>query len=125
MLEAVNRERSSHDLPPYRFDEALAAVARAHAQDMAARGYWSHVTPEGKTYRDRLRERELEPYWAGENYYYGFLPAKEIVETALAWFMDDPSHRDNILHESCTRVGIGIVEDAQGAFTLVLDFAGD
>ena len=109
----------------YRLDRTLAAIARAHALDMVTRGYWGHITPEGKTYRDRLAEQSLEPYWAGENYYYGYYPAGEIVETALAWFMDDPPHRDNILHQHCTRIGIGIVKGPPGAYTLVLDLAGE
>jgi uncharacterized protein YkwD len=125
MLEAVNRERGTYGLSPYRLDEALAAIARAHARDMVARGYSGHVTPEGKTYRDRLAEHGLEPYWMGENYFHGFYPADEIVEAALAWFMDDPPHRDNILHEHCTRIGIGIVEELHGAYALVLDFASE
>ena len=125
MLQAVNRERSRYNLPPYRLDEALAAIARAHALDMVARGYSGHTTPEGKTCRDRLDEHGLEPYWAGENYFSGFYPADEIVEAALAWFMDDPPHRGNVLHEHCTRIGIGIVEGPQGAYTLVLDFASE
>jgi uncharacterized protein YkwD len=125
MLEAVNRERSAYDLPPYHLDQMLATVARAHALDMVTRGYWGHVTPEGKTYRDRLVEHGLEPYWAGENWFSGTYPAGEIVETALAWFMDDPPHRDNILHKHCTRIGIGIVEGPPGTYILVLDFASD
>jgi uncharacterized protein YkwD len=125
MFEAINRERAQHELAPYHLDETLGQVARDHAQDMVSRGYLDHVTPEGKTYRERLEQRGLEPYWAGENYYYGFFPADEVVEAALAWFMGDPPHRNNILHEHCTRIGIGIVEDRQGAYMLVLDFAGE
>jgi uncharacterized protein YkwD len=124
MFEAINRERAQHELAPYYLDETLGEVARDHAQDMVSRGFLGHVTPKGKTYRERLMERGLEPYWAGENYYYGFFPADEVVEVALAWFMDDPPHRDNILHQHCTRIGIGIVEGPNGAYTLVLDFAG-
>ena len=125
MLEAVNRERAAKDLPPLAHDDVLASVARAHAQDMAARNYSGHVTPEGKTFRDRLAEGSLAPGWAGENYYIGYLPVEEIVETAVAWFLGDIPHRKNLLHWRYTRLGVGVAWRPKGGCVLVLDFAGD
>ena len=125
MWQAVNDKRSAAGLPSYRLDQDLAEVARNHAIDMVARGYWGHVSPEGQTLPDRLAAAGLHPGWAGENYYYGYDSAEDFVELAVTWFMDDPPHRDNLLHEAYTRVGIGIVEGPPGAYTVVLDFVGD
>jgi uncharacterized protein YkwD len=125
MLQAANRERAAKGLPPLAHDDRLAGVARAHAQDMAARCYAGHVSPGGKTFRDRLAEAGLATHWAGENYYIGYLPAKEIVETALAWFMGDVPHRKNVLHARYRRLGVGVAWRPQGGYVVVLDFAGE
>lgn len=124
MLDALNRERAQYGLEALALDPTVSAVARAHAQDMVERDYWNHVSPEGTTYRDRLHARELDPRRYGENWYRGQIPEDELVERALAWFMDDPPHRDNILHAHYEHVGIGIVEGPQGWYTVVLDFVG-
>jgi uncharacterized protein YkwD len=125
MWQTVNQERRAVGLPPYRHDENLSGVARRHALDMVIRGYWGHVSPEGQTYRERLAAAGLDPVWAGENYYSGYHSREHFVEMAVDWFMDDPPHRDNILHKVYTRIGVGIVGGPEGAYTVVLDFAGD
>jgi uncharacterized protein YkwD len=125
MVKAINEERQKRGLLPYRIDQQLTLVARAHAQDMVAREYFGHITPEGKTLRDRLRERGLEPYWAGENWLRAVRPADEVIQHAIEWFMADPSHRDNILHTHYDRVGVGVTEGPSGWYTFVLDFAGE
>lgn len=125
MVDAVNAERRAGELPPYEVDPALAAVARAHAQDMVDRDYLSHITPEGKTYRDRLSENGLEPYWSGENFIYVVRPAEETVAYAIAWFMDDPPHRDNLLSVHYERIGVGVASRPGSGYIFVLDFAGE
>ncbi len=125
MVTAVNAEREAHGLPPYRVDDTLAAVARAHAQDMVARDYIGHSSPEGKRVRDRLRDAGLDLDRAGENYYVTTRPAEEAVAHTLSWFMDDPPHRNNILHGYYTRMGVGVASRSPGWYIFVLDFAGD
>jgi uncharacterized protein YkwD len=125
MVRAVNAEREARGLPAYRVDETLAAVARAHAQDMVARDYVGHTSPEGKRVRDRLRDAGLDLDRAGENYYVTTRRAEEAVANTLAWFMGDPSHRDNVLHGYYTRIGVGVAYRPPGWYVFVLDFAGD
>jgi uncharacterized protein YkwD len=65
---AVNEVRESEGLLTLRREPALDAVARAHSQDMAARGYFAHETPEGLTPPDRLRRAGVSGITlAGEN----------------------------------------------------------
>src|SRR6185312_5296360 len=49
MLELVNGERVKVGLRPLVADPELTEVARRHSIDMFARGYFAHVTPEGKS----------------------------------------------------------------------------
>jgi uncharacterized protein YkwD/LysM repeat protein len=125
MLGAINAEREAQGLPAYQVDDTLAAVARAHAQDMVARDYVGHTSPEGERVRDRLSDAGLDLARAGENYYVTTRPADEAVAYTLSWFMGDPPHRRNILHDYYTRIGIGVAYKSPGWYIFVLDFAGD
>lgn len=125
VVDAVNAQRRIQGLPPYPVDEHLTAIARAHAQDMVTRGYFDHVTPEGKTLRDRLRDQGIEAYWAGENIQRNSRPANETVQFAMDWFMGSEPHRKNILHAHYDRMGVGVVEGPPGMYTFVLVFVGE
>lgn len=105
MLELVNEERAKEGLHPLMPDTALTIVARAHSQDMFARGYFAHVSPDGITPADRVREAGIKYLITGENLALG--PTLRICHTGL---MNSPGHRANILHKSYGRVGIGILD---------------
>ncbi len=53
-------------LPPLTFSGGLYGAARAHAEDMLAKGYYSHDSLDGRTYVDRIREAGYNPLDAGE-----------------------------------------------------------
>jgi uncharacterized protein YkwD len=48
LLEAINRLRTEHGLPPYAIVPELSAVARAHSCDLAAHGLISHTSSDGR-----------------------------------------------------------------------------
>lgn len=125
MVEQVNAKRQAEGLAPYRVDEQLTLMAWGQAQDMIKRGYFSHVTPEGRTLRDRFRERGLPTSWVGENIYLSVKPANQAVGAAVGWFMGDAPHRRNLLHSNFNRIGVGVAQEANGWYTFVLVFAGD
>lgn len=105
MLEMVNEERAREGLHPLAADTALTRVARLHSQDMFARGYFAHISPEGTTPSDRVRAAGIRYLITGENLALG--PTLKICHTGL---MNSPGHRANILHKSYGRVGIGILD---------------
>ncbi len=125
MAKAVNTERQAQGFPALTPDEQLTTLARTHAQDMVARGYFSHVTLEGQTLRDRLQEHSLELNWTGENIQRNTRAANEAVQYAMGWFMNSRPHRNNILHSHFDHIGIGVAEGPPGWYTFVLVFAGD
>jgi uncharacterized protein YkwD len=125
MIDAVNAQREVYGLPSYRADAQLGLVARAHAQDMVARGYFSHVSLEGLNLRDRLSSQGIKLNWVGENIIRSVRPAEETVPYAISWFMNDRPHRANILHDEYTRMGVGVAQEASGWYILVQVFAGD
>lgn len=125
IIDAVNSRRQENGLAPLNADAQLSLVARDHARDMVARGYFDHVTLDGLTLRDRLKARGLVVNWAGENIQRNTEPAGESARAAVDWFMDSPPHRANILHLQFDRLGAGVAEGPPGWYTFVLVFAGN
>jgi uncharacterized protein YkwD len=105
MLKMVNEERRKEGLAPLKADPEMAAVARSHSRDMFARSYFSHITPDGKTPFDRMRNQGVRFLAAGENLALG--QTLQICHTGL---MNSPGHRANILHKSFGRLGIGVLD---------------
>lgn len=105
MLELVNKERVAKGLKPLKADPELAAVARRHSRDMFARGYFAHISPEGKKPFDRIRDHKLKFLTAGEN-----LALGRSLKQCHEGLMQSPGHRANILRPGFGRVGIGILD---------------
>ena len=51
--DEANAARRAASLPAVRWSARLARVAQGHSDDMAARGYFAHVSPDGTTPRER------------------------------------------------------------------------
>lgn len=105
MLDMVNAERRTAGLKPLRPDPELTQLARAHSGDMLARGYFSHVSPEGQDLGFRLRKARLGYLSAGEN-----LALAPTLSSAHGGLMHSPGHRANILRPQFGRLGIGILD---------------
>jgi TonB family protein len=106
---------------PLRWNENLAAVARAHSRDMLEQGYFDHVDPAGRTPWKRINEAGIPWGASGEN-----IAIYGTVLGAEAAFMNEPrfqhNHRSNILNANYTDVGIGIVQGANGSLYITQDF---
>jgi uncharacterized protein YkwD len=105
MLQLVNEERAKEGLKALKADPEIQVVARRHSADMFARGYFSHVTPEGKDPFDRMRAGGVKFLAAGEN-----LALAQTLSIAHTGLMNSPGHRANILHNSFGRLGIGVLD---------------
>lgn len=105
MLQLVNQERVQRGLSPLKADPQLTEVAREHSKDMFARGYFAHITPEGKSPFDRMNDAHIQYTTAGEN-----LALAHSLSIAHNGLMNSPGHRANILNPAFGRVGIGILD---------------
>ncbi|MEJ8843470.1 CvpA family protein [Lacibacter sp. H375] len=117
MLQLVNAERKKKGLKALVADEQLRNVARAHSSDMMKRGYFSHMTPEGKDPFFRMRKAGINYKKAGENLAYASTLAK-----AHRGLMNSPSHRAAILNKSFGRIGIGIVDGGKSGLMISQEF---
>lgn len=104
MLERVNRERAAVRLPPFRRHPRLDDAAQAHANDMLARRYYAHDTPEGRTVMDREQARGYPATQAGENIARGQFSVEEVMD---GW-MGSPIHREHLLSPVLNEIGFGL-----------------
>ena len=117
ILELVNGERMAAGLRPLAPDPELTEVARHHSAEMFERGYFAHVTPEGRDPFERMREANVRFLTAGENL--ALAPTLQIAHTGL---MNSPGHRANILQPAFGRVGIGIMDGGIHGLMVTQDF---
>jgi uncharacterized protein YkwD len=109
----ANEARRRQGLPPLMGDRTLAAAARRHSGDMLARGFFSHVTPEGLSLSQRLpRDYAQALRQSGENIWMGSgqNPAdpRRLAQTIMASLMASPGHRRNLLDPQYNRLGVGV-----------------
>jgi uncharacterized protein YkwD len=129
MYELVNRDRADPaNTPetkgraaPLRWNETLAALARAHSLDMLKQGYFGHEDLEGRSVATRLEAAGMEWQTVGEN-----IAIYGSVARAEAAFMNEPrfskNHRGNILNPDFAEVGIGIAPGPDGSLYITQDF---
>jgi len=121
-LDLINGERASAGLSPLVMDEDLRAVARAHSEDMVARGFISHVNPDGLNPFDRIKAAGIGYVSAGENIAVTTGPTP--AESARDGWMASPPHRANILRPQFNRTGMGVAVDGTGKYYFTQDFIG-
>ncbi|GHA86512.1 CAP domain-containing protein [Streptomyces termitum] len=110
VIALVNAEREKAGCGPLRTEKRLRRAAQAHADDMAARDYYAHDTPEGRDGGDRITATGYGWSRWGENIHKG--PATP--ERAMRDWMGSPSHRANILDCAFRDVGAGVALTADG-----------
>lgn len=104
MLELVNTRRREAGLAPLRLHPLLHRAAQSHAEDMLARSYYGHQSPEGRTVRERLEAVGYLVRFAAENLALGH----HSVEEVMAGWMGSEIHRRNLLSRRFTELGIGL-----------------
>lgn len=114
LLAETNAVREAHGLGALRADAKLVAVARARSRDMARRGYFAHVTPEGRSVFMIMREQKMIFGAAGENIAKTRRPAADAPREVVRDWTKSPAHRANLLQEGFGRVGIGAVRTSAG-----------
>ncbi len=121
----INETRLDEGLDPYNFYILLAASAQRHADDMVANQISSHAGSDGSMPRQRIAEAGYAAWTqdngeliAGENFWIG----SGTIEDAMAFFLEDPPQRANILSSTYREIGIGAATGADGSNYYVLDF---
>lgn len=109
----LNAFRTQHGLQPATPNAQLAAAAQLHAEDMAAQGYFDHVSRDGRNYMQRLAAQGYRSCWPTENLAWGQRSAAQAV---VEW-AGSPKHRNNMMLQGRVEYGLG---QAGGIYVLEL-----
>jgi hypothetical protein len=104
LANLTNDERQAQNLETLTVNEKLNQAAVMKATDMATKGYFAHISPDGKTPWYWLEKAGYKYQYAGENLAINFSDSKDVTN---AW-MASPTHKANIVKGKYTEVGTGI-----------------
>ncbi len=105
VFDAINTRREKNGIKKLTWNDQLAQAAQSKADDMLANNYWSHTTPDNKQPWVFVEDAGYHYRVAGENLARNFRSTDAMVG---AW-MNSPSHRANLLHDSYQETGIAVV----------------
>lgn len=122
IVRLTNLERGFTNTPTLKENALLNKAAEAKARDMARKGYFAHVGPDGKEPWAWIKEAGYSYRSAGENLAVRFIESEDVVK---AW-MASPSHKANIVKRTYADIGVGV---AQGTYkgspaTFVVQYFG-
>src|SRR6266849_5845530 len=116
-FDSANRERVAQQLPPLKWDNALAKAARQHASLMADETNLAHQLRGELPLDQRSAQAGARFSLVGENIAIG--PLAPAIHTG---WMHSPGHSANILDVHFTALGVGVIAD-NGELYAVEDFS--
>ena len=112
VVRLTNLERTIRGLDPLEIDVELMKAAESKSLDMQQNQNMSHDSPKYGGLRGLLTYYAVDCQMAAENIARGHRTAEQVVE---GW-MNSPGHRDNILMDEVTAIGVGVVECETGPY---------
>lgn len=109
LVDLANEDRSAEGLGKLATSETLQEAAQMKANDMAAKSYFAHESPEGFDPWHWFKEAGYDFHFAGENLAVYFSDSAEVEN---AW-MNSSKHRANIMSSNFSEIGIAL---AQGKY---------
>lgn len=109
VIELTNIDRQRAKLSLLETNDTLTRAAEMKAADMAAKGYFSHTSPEGTSPWHWFDQAGYAYRYAGENLAIRFTNAEEEQQ---AW-MNSSSHRANILNAKYHEIGVAVQSEMQ------------
>jgi uncharacterized protein YkwD len=107
IVAGINDYRARHGVGPLVETDVLRQFSRAHAEDMVARNYFSHITPEGKGPYQRLLAAGIPFAYYGATNSFASVAASAVIAD---WDMHPG--KKYMLDERFTRVGVGVAGPA-------------
>jgi uncharacterized protein YkwD len=103
VLTLTNAQRAAAGCPALVMNSTLTGVARAHSQDMAAKGYFDHNSQNGTTPAQRLTAAGYPYRQMAENIAAG----QSTPDNVMTSWMGSAGHKANILNCSLKEIGVG------------------
>lgn len=105
-IATINQYRSDHGRKTVTVDDRLIKAAARHARAMADRDFFSHVGADGSSIGMRVTRAGYVWALVAENIAAGMTDADAAV---ISW-IDSPGHRQNLLLEGATHIGLAHVQ---------------
>lgn len=102
LVDLANTDRSENQVRQLQVSPTLTAIAQAKANDMAAKSYFAHTSPDGHDPWYWFKQGGYLFSYAGENLAIDF---SDSAAVEAAW-MNSPTHRENLLNPNFTEIGI-------------------
>jgi len=102
-LRRVNALRAANGAATLSRHPTLDLIAQQYAEDMLARNFYGHFSPEGQDVGDRAEAARYAYREVGENIASG----QSSVEAVMQGWVASPEHFENLLDPDFTQIGIG------------------
>ena len=102
VVEIVNAERKKQNLTPLSIDESLMKSCDVRVKELVEK--FSHTRPDGSTCYTSI---EIDYNAAAENIAYG----QNSAQAVMTGWMNSEGHRNNILSDKYTHIGVGCYEN--------------
>lgn len=113
-MAALNAVRETAGVRVVSHSDKLQQAAEAHANDMRAKGFFSHTGSNGSTVGKRVRKAGYRFCWVAENIAKG---QKSLDEVMHSW-VTSPGHLKNMVHPRASDYGLARVEGDIWVMTL-------
>ena len=108
IVDLVNTERARAGLPALTKDPLVCSAAGIRAQEIYTT--FAHERPDGSKYKTALDQVGASYRGSGENVAYGYRTA----DAVMTGWMNSEGHRNNILNEKFTAIGVGYYKGSNG-----------
>jgi uncharacterized protein YkwD len=121
MLMRVNQVRNSGAMcgnssypssAPLQWNNELLQAAAGHSADMSTRNYFSHISLDGRTPPQRLKQAGYDYSSMGENIAAG----QASVEAVVAAWVASPDHCKNLMNPVFRDIGVACIANAGTTF---------
>lgn len=119
VFNLINSKRSAAGLALLKVDSEVQNVARAKAQDMVDKNYFSHTSPTYGSPFDMMKSFGIKYKTAGEN-----IAGNSSNTGAVNAWMNSEGHKANILNSSFNYTGVGVVSSPKYGKIYVQMFIG-
>lgn len=120
LIDLTNESRLAYSEEPLVRNSLLDQAAQLKAEDMAAKGYFAHTSPEGVAPWHWFQKVGYVFVYAGENLAINFIDPIAVRDAWLA----SPRHRENLLDTKFKEIGMatvsGIYEDGPSIYVVQL-----
>lgn len=110
IFNEVNKERKKKGLSPLTLDPVLTAASSKRAQEISKNYGNKHIRPNGEKWDSILAEYDYDVRTAAENIGRNTYDFDEAFKRVMSGWLDSEVHRNNILSDKITEIGIGWVK---------------